>query len=145
MATGSRDRILEVALDQFYRRGYLATSVDDIIEAAGVSKSNFYYHFKSKEELGIEVVTQRRRQLEERVASILVAGLPSPKARLEAFMNQIAEAHTSTGCPFGNLVAEMSEHSEKLRCLLSDMFGDLAKIIEMVVANGQKAGELRAD
>ena len=39
----------------------------------------------------------------------------------------------------------MSEHSEKLRCLLSDMFGDLAKIIEMVVANGQKAGELRAD
>ncbi len=42
-------RIQEAASDLFQRRGYNATSVDDIAEAARVVKATFYYHFSGKE------------------------------------------------------------------------------------------------
>src|SRR5712664_1441331 len=51
-----REEIVESALVEFHRRGFSACSVEDITRAAGVPKGSFYNHFKSKEELGAEVV-----------------------------------------------------------------------------------------
>src|SRR5438132_4864374 len=131
MAAGSKEKVLDVARDLFYRNGYQATSVDDIIAEARVSKSNFYYHFKSKEALGLAVIEQRREDFENHITSVLLEGPPSPIERISRFLNRIAESHDiqTTGCPFGNLIAEMSEHSEILRCQLSDIFGSLTAII----------------
>ena len=53
---GNREKLLEAATAILGRNGYQATSVDEILEAARVAPSNFYYHFKSKEELAIEVL-----------------------------------------------------------------------------------------
>lgn len=148
MVAGSKCRILEVARDLFYRKGYQAASVDDIIAGARVSKSNFYYHFRSKEDLGLAVVSQRRKQFEDRIAASLVDGPPSPRERLAQFLMRIPdsrETESTGGCPFGNLVAEMAEHSERLRCQLSEMFGDLLALIETVVTEGQEQGEIRSD
>src|SRR2546430_10753050 len=47
----SRSQIMEAALKLFSHRGYGATSVRDIAEAAGVSKGNVYHHFPDKETL----------------------------------------------------------------------------------------------
>jgi AcrR family transcriptional regulator len=44
--TSTKDRILAVALDLFHENGINATSVDDILEASGTGKSQFYYYFK---------------------------------------------------------------------------------------------------
>lgn len=47
----SRTRLLEAAQNVFRTKGYAASTVDDICEAAGVTKGSFFHHFKSKEEL----------------------------------------------------------------------------------------------
>src|SRR2546421_3136731 len=116
----SREKILLVSHEQFYRNGYLATSVDDIIAAAKVSKSNFYYHFKSKEDLGIEVLQQRGREFAEDLDRILAVEVGTPRERLHRFVDVMVEAQDNRlekcGCPFGNLVAEMAERSERIRC-----------------------------
>lgn len=148
MAIGSRVKILETAKELFYRNGYLASSVDDIIAQARVSKSNFYYHFKSKEDLGLEVLRNRCLEFHEGIECSLLNDELRPLDRLGRFFALVAEtreAKTSGGCPFGNLVAEMSEHSERFRKQLSDMFGSLAGAIAEVVEDGQKRGEIRAD
>ncbi len=49
----TRTRILHAALDVMRQKGYAATSVDDLCEAAGLTKGGFFHHFKSKEELAI--------------------------------------------------------------------------------------------
>src|SRR5260221_11396928 len=127
----SREKILQVALEQFYRSGYQATSVDDIIAQAGVSKSNFYYHFKSKEELGATVLDIRGSEFGMLLAKTLCNEDLSPKQRLRCFLDCVHQAQDASlgkcGCPFGNLVAEMAEHSEKFRCQLSEVFGGLAR------------------
>jgi AcrR family transcriptional regulator len=50
-ATRTRELLVEAARDQFLERGYLATSVDDITETAGVSRPTFYTYFRSKREV----------------------------------------------------------------------------------------------
>src|SRR5438552_44335 len=115
MAVGSKAKILETARELFYRNGYLATSVDDIIEAARVSKSNFYYHFKSKEDLGIAVLELRREEFRGGLDRTLRDMRATPMARLEEFLDLLArgrERQSAAGCPFGNMVAEMAERSE---------------------------------
>src|SRR5205085_7940950 len=92
MAAGSKSKILETARELFYRNGYLATSVDDIIAEAKVSKSNFYYHFKSKEDLGIEVLQQRGREFEEELDRLLAAEVGTPRDRLHRFVDVMVEA-----------------------------------------------------
>lgn len=49
----ARTRLLDAALDVFRARGYAATTVDDLCEAAGVTKGAFFHHFQSKEALAV--------------------------------------------------------------------------------------------
>lgn len=145
----SREKILQVALEQFYRGGYQATSVDDIIAQACVSKSNFYYHFKSKEDLGTAVLAIRGADLTQVLSRTLCNDDMSPRGRLQSFLAFLYTAQDANlgkgGCPFGNLVAEMAEHSEKFRCQLSDVFGSLARTVTDLIEEGQERGEFRRD
>jgi TetR/AcrR family transcriptional repressor of nem operon len=50
-ATSARDKIVAAAIDLFRRNGYVATTVDEICAAAGVTKGAFFHHFESKEDL----------------------------------------------------------------------------------------------
>ena len=47
----TRTRILDVAYDSIVHKGFAATSIDELVEAAGITKSGFFYHFKDKGEL----------------------------------------------------------------------------------------------
>jgi TetR/AcrR family transcriptional repressor of nem operon len=50
----SKIRLLEAALQVIRTKGYTGTRVEDICEAAGLTKGSFFHHFKSKEELALE-------------------------------------------------------------------------------------------
>src|SRR5881275_588320 len=54
----TREAILEAASRLIHVHGYNHTSLDDVLRESGVGKGNFYYHFKSKEELGYAILDQ---------------------------------------------------------------------------------------
>jgi AcrR family transcriptional regulator len=58
-----RQQLVAVALELFARRGYRATTMDDIAEAAGVTKPLVYQHFSSKRALYLELVTSIAHEL----------------------------------------------------------------------------------
>ena len=68
-AQKTRERILEAAARLFYQYGYNATGVEKVIKEAGVNKGNFYYYFKSKEELGLETLRWQRHTLSEQLGT----------------------------------------------------------------------------
>src|SRR6476646_5610910 len=70
-ANGSREKILKCAHDLFYCVGYHATSVDDILRDCGVAKSNFYYHFRTKDDLALEVLILRMVEFEQGILRAL--------------------------------------------------------------------------
>ena len=91
-----RTEILDAALSAFSRKGYHATSIDDIAGEAGVSKALIYEHFASKQELYADLIARNARELTQRVAAALVGvELESGMARLaiglEAFFAFVEE------------------------------------------------------
>ncbi|SMF66312.1 transcriptional regulator, TetR family [Paenibacillus uliginis N3/975] len=61
-ALRKRDLILDKAKELFIQRGYAATSMDDLVHYIGVSKGSIYYHFKSKEELFLQLLARQNRE-----------------------------------------------------------------------------------
>jgi AcrR family transcriptional regulator len=52
----TRERILDLTYDSVIRKGFAATSIEELVEAAGITKSGFFYHFKDKNDLARQLV-----------------------------------------------------------------------------------------
>src|SRR5688572_33362150 len=47
----TRERILDFAYDSIVQKGFAATSIEELVEAAGITKSGFFYHFRDKNDM----------------------------------------------------------------------------------------------
>jgi TetR/AcrR family transcriptional regulator, transcriptional repressor for nem operon len=52
----TRDRIMDLAYDRIVEKGFTGTSIEELVEAAGITKSGFFYHFKDKNDLARQVL-----------------------------------------------------------------------------------------
>jgi len=91
-----RASLLELAKRLFSERGYVAASLRDLAEVAGVTAAAVYYHFAKKEELLRQIVFDGLEQITREVMSAL-AGAGSPEARLEAVIR--AHLRYNVECP----------------------------------------------
>ncbi len=146
---GSREKLLDSACASFGQKGYHASSVDDILEAAGVVPSNFYYHFKSKEALGFEVLECIFERARSRFTPLLEDPSRPAAARLEQlfglFVKRMADSGCCGGCPMGNLAQELSDSYPAFREQLAGFFEECMKGIEAVLQQGVCSGEFRQD
>jgi AcrR family transcriptional regulator len=85
-----RDRLARAAVELFDRKGYAATSVREIVAAAGVTKPALYYHFGSKEGLFLAIM---RRAVEALTSSLSAsrAGPGSVRDRIKALAQDVHE------------------------------------------------------
>ena len=74
-----KQELLQIAYRMFISRGYESTSVDEIIEEAGIAKGTFYYYFETKEQLLEEVIGMMIEQETEAAGQILAADIPVPQ------------------------------------------------------------------
>ncbi len=146
----SREKILEAAAQLFNQRGFNATSLDDILEASGVCRSNFYYHFPSKEDLGMEVLRKQAEAFEGGcIRGILEdKGIPA-RRRLERLYEMVAAKQRAEdyrcGCPFGNLAAELGGVHPEFRRHLSEFFERWERSVDRCLQDGVARGEFPAD
>ncbi|WP_374470433.1 TetR/AcrR family transcriptional regulator [Phenylobacterium sp.] len=52
----TRARLLDLTYDSVIRKGFAATSIEELVEAAGITKSGFFYHFKDKQDLARHLI-----------------------------------------------------------------------------------------
>ena len=146
----SREKILHTAAELIHTRGFHHTSIQDILQAASVTKSNFYYHFDSKEQLAFEVLGQRMRQF---YALAIGPSLENqdldPRQRIEVFLDNLqaiaCSAYGELGCPFGNLAQEVSSIHEPLRESLSMFFESCTEAMESCFDEGRQEGIFRLE
>ncbi|MFX3625630.1 MAG: TetR/AcrR family transcriptional regulator [Ectobacillus sp.] len=79
-------RIMEEATKLFAQKGYLSTSIQDIVECSGISKGSFYNYFQSKEELMISMIQHYHETMMKKMAEIEQDSTLTPK---ESFMKQV--------------------------------------------------------
>jgi len=113
---GNRQRIIDAADNLFYRRGYNQTSFQDISDATGIPRGNFYYYFKTKDEILSAVVNSRVAGL-----SILLNQCESEtddaRKRLLLFSDMLDHRRDDviqSGCPIGSLSSELAKDDTEL-------------------------------
>lgn len=134
----TREKIVVAAADLFYRQGYQATVVNQIVEEAGVSKPTFYAHFPSKEDLCIAYL-QTRRQVS--LAKFLDA-VSAEQSPMDQFMAPIrilkclmAESDYR-GCSHYNMLIEITDPDSpvvKEVRLLNDSFRELLRKVTLTL------------
>ena len=140
-----REQLLSAGVDTLHRRGFNATSVQDITDAAGAPKGCFYNHFESKEALAVEAVRAYRERVRKRLAILQEAKLP-PLRRLRKYFESmnaaVVEAGFSAGCLLGNFGAELSGQSPPVREQVAEAFDRWSEAIAAVIAEAQKGGSV---
>lgn len=83
----SRTKILDAALQVLRTKGYAATTVDDLCEAAGLTKGSFFHHFSSKEELALEAAEHFASMAEGLFAQAPYRAKKDPLERLLGYID----------------------------------------------------------
>lgn len=142
MATQSEikyKRLMEKAEELFIKLGYKAVSMDDIAEAAGISKMTIYKHFPSKEKLFLEVVLS----LMDRVSAMLkeeMKKIPGTLEKINFMMNHNLKASKDYSFAFYKDAMEIPYVTEKL---LEKKYRMGREIFEWIIREGVEKGEIR--
>jgi len=142
----TRDALLEAAGDLFYRQGFQATGVKQIIESVGIAKGTFYTHFPSKDALGLAWLEQRHDEwniwLSEHMEQY-----DAPKPRLLAMFDFLAEWMPSCdfrGCAFLNTAAELIDPEHPMRQLARQHKQELLDRIEAQIREMRGTGKSKS-
>lgn len=143
----TRERIVEAATALIARRGVAGTSTEDVRRAAGVSGSQLYHYFASKQELVRAVIT---RQAE----APLVAGKPDLGAldsldALRAWADAAIDHQEATSgrgdCTLTSLAGELGPTDEQARADLCDAFQRWQSLLHDGLRAMRERGDLRPD
>jgi TetR/AcrR family transcriptional repressor of nem operon len=107
----TRDHIVEAADQLFYRQGYEHTSFADIAAAVQISRGNFYYHFKTKDEILDAVIVARLANTRAMLDRWEIEGA-EPADRIKSFIDILIANRADIkryGCPVGTLCGELAK------------------------------------
>lgn len=108
---------MQIAADLFYRQGYRATGINEVIEKSGVAKATFYNHFPTKDDLA-QAYIEAKREGELRYLDKCIAARTDPVERFLAVIDSVGPWLKQTsfrGCPFINLASEVPDPKSPLR------------------------------
>lgn len=113
----TRDHIVEAADQLFYRQGFEHTSFSDIADVVSISRGNFYYYFRTKDEILEAVIDARLEHTREMLARWEAAG-ETPAARIRCFIHILIANKANIkryGCPVGTLSSELAKLNHEAR------------------------------
>ena len=129
-----------------YSKGYHATSVQDVADAAGIPKGSFYHYFKTKEQFTLDAVTLYTELVYQEMEQTLTdTSLPPLKRILKLYQNRIGyyqSRHYELGCFAGNLTHEVADSNEVLRTAIDTFFVRNRALIVDCLNDAQERGEL---
>ena len=140
-APARREQILDVALEVLGRAGYHGASMNDIAEAAGVTKPVLYQHFESKRELYRAVLDEVGNRLLSSIAKA-TADAPDGKSQTErgfqAYFRWVANDHDAFMLLFGGGVRRDDEFRDAIRRITDDAAGAIAPLIAVDIDDEQR-------
>ena len=146
----TREKLLNAAFEEIYRRGFQAASLDTILKRAGVTKGALYHHFPDKRSLGYAVVDDVvTGLLLERWLGVLERQPGDPVSALQGMLQErsrlLTDHEVELGCPLNNLAQEMSPLDRQFRKRVGLTFERWIDGFARVLRRGQTRGLIRKD
>ena len=142
-----KERIIHESLKLFSLKGFLSTSINDILETANTSKGGFYNHFASKEDLFFEVLDEARRIWRERNLSGLDE-IESPVGKIKKLLENFRDRYLKDsedfpgGCIFLTFSVELDDQCPHLSKEVNKGFIGLKAMLNRLLDEGKESGEL---
>ena len=131
-----KQELLQIAYRMFISRGYENTSVDEIIEEAGIAKGTFYYYFETKEQLLEEVIGMMIDRETEAAGQVLKAEIPVPQ-KIAGIISSLRPAPEETSIEGALMQPENVIMHEKIRKkIVEAAIPLLSGVVEEGIAQG---------
>ena len=140
-----KDKVLEKALHIFWRDGYDATSMGQLVKELGISRSSIYDTFGDKRALFLASLEAYRQQSSEMLIKTL-QDHPDPKRAiremLEAAMKQTASDPEHKGCFMANTSVELASYDQEIWDLSKENKDRVIEAFTKAIRKGQRLGDI---
>jgi TetR/AcrR family transcriptional repressor of nem operon len=139
------DEVIERAMRVFWRRGYQATTLRQLLRAMGLSKSSFYETFGTKRDLLLVALGRYAGSgMGGLIAPLLAsdASRPAIEATLANMVRHARSAEGRRGCLVNNTLGEVAPHDAVVFAATRGVLRRLETVLTAVVARGQARGEI---
>jgi TetR/AcrR family transcriptional regulator, transcriptional repressor for nem operon len=151
MSKGQNTRlnILNKAFELIYTNGYQATSIDDIIATTAVTKGAFYYHFSSKDDMGLSIIEDIIKPVMKEAFILPLQKEIDPTICIYNLFHHLLFQNTflnpAHGCPVGNLTQEMSPWHAEFSTALEELISSWEQSLAASLNKGKKNGLIRKE
>jgi TetR/AcrR family transcriptional regulator, transcriptional repressor for nem operon len=125
-AAQTRKRIVTAASEEFRKNGVVATGLNDLMSAAGLTHGGFYKHFASKDQLVAEACAEA---VETVIFARLAAAASKGAGAAAAYLSTGHRDNPATGCPLSAIGSELARSDEKTRVAATAGFLKLVEIM----------------
>ena len=143
----TRERLVESARQLFWKQGYGATGIAEILKAADAGSGSLYYFFPTKEDLLLAVLAWYKANLWPQVVEPVFQRVSDPIERifgiLDGYRQGLLHTKFEQGCPVGNLALELSNSLPEARGRLAENFSGWRDAIKLCL--DAAAGRLPAE
>src|SRR5262249_28616077 len=144
----TKQKLLDAAQELMLAKGYTATSVDDVCEAAGLTKGSFFHYFEGKEHLGKLVAQRFFDSRKESFQSAPFHRKKDPLERIFGFVDFLIERSRTPeggkGCLLGTFVQELSATHPQIRDVCATCFEEQAAFLERDLEEAKRMHAPRA-
>jgi TetR/AcrR family transcriptional repressor of nem operon len=147
----TRERIVATAADLMHGQGVAATTLDQVVLACGISKSQLYHYFPDKDALVAEVIARQANRVIFNQSSLLeqLHSIEDLEKWRDTLVADLRDDEGSYRCPIGSLANELVGRSDHAHRLLEAAFkswrGALASGLARIQDNGELDSEVPAE
>lgn len=145
-----KERIIQESMKLFSLKGFLSTSVQDIMREAKTSKGGLYNHFRSKDEIFLAVLSEARKIWRNKNLGGLDQ-IEKPVEKVKKLLGNYRDRYLKDadtfpgGCIFVTLSVELDDQKPIFSKELNEGFHRLKDMIKRYLDKGKESGELRGD
>ena len=141
--------IIAKASGLFYRKGFQATGIPEIMQTTQLSKGAFYHHFKNKNEVCLAVIAQ---SLQQRINDSMIRPLLNNDENTigilkDVFTSRLRSFNRSekqSGCPVNNLINEIGDKEINCQSALRQIIEEWKAALTTLIEKGKQKGEISA-
>jgi len=143
----TRQHIIQRAATLFNQRGYLGSSISDVMQHTGLQKGGIYRHFESKEQIALAAFDYAQQQSTAQLAAAVAAETDAVKqllAFIAAFQALTLRPPVAGGCPILNTIVDSDDGAPALRERVVAVVSEGEQLLAHSVAQGIAQGRVRA-
>lgn len=135
----NRERLLRAAVELFGEQGYAETSVEDLLQATGVARSNFYYHFDGREGLARELVGEWAEETEAALRRAAADGSDDPRRGVRRVF-ALSRPGEGESAVVASVALQRAPFDEDVRAAVGSLLDEVERSLADAVGGGGEDG-----